>query len=311
MTLYRNTEGAYKTAYVGVLNDTALKKDDRDTIIEMHDYCIMAGQKKKTLMIFMYNLRRCAKLVYRARKEATLKTATKDDIRKMVVSMEQDTKYPYHAKREIKKSLKKFDKLLNGEYSDLTKWICTTDKSKKLPKVYTERELTAIFDNIPDKDMFVCLITLYESSLRIGEHLTIERENIEFEYIEGRFVVILFPDGKTGQRRVILKDTAAVFAEYLKKIKAGRVFDMSYFQFRHRLAGIEQGIDVKKLRAHRFRHTRATFLANYLTDSELCVVHGWKIGSRMVGTYVEMSGLRKQLDHKIMRIPQIPEVSKF
>ena len=291
MTLFRNTEGAYKTAYAGVLNDTALKKEDRDTIIEMHDYCIMAGQKKKTLLIFLYNLRRSAKLIYLARKEATLKTATKDDIRKMIVSMEQGTKHTYHAKREIKKSLKKFDKLLNGEYSDLTKWICTTDRSKKLPKVYTERELKAIFDNIPDKDMFVCLITLYESSLRIGEHLTIERDNIEFEYIEGRFVVM--------------------FAEYLKKIKAGRVFDMSYNQFRHRLAKIEQGIDVKKLGAHRFRHTRATGLANHLTDAELCIVHGWKIGSRMVGTYVEMSGLRKQLDHKIMRIPQIPEVSRL
>ncbi|WP_394344768.1 hypothetical protein [Salinigranum halophilum] len=41
---------------------------------------------------------------------------------------------------------------------------------------------------------------------------------------------------------------------------------------------------------HHFRHSRATHLANWLTEAQLCEWFGWVQGSNVPARYVHLSG---------------------
>ncbi|WP_240792460.1 hypothetical protein [Salarchaeum sp. JOR-1] len=51
----------------------------------------------------------------------------------------------------------------------------------------------------------------------------------------------------------------------------------------------------KPVNPHHFRHSRATYLANYLTEAQMCEWFGWARGSRVPGRYVHLSG--RDIDH--------------
>ncbi len=50
------------------------------------------------------------------------------------------------------------------------------------------------------------------------------------------------------------------------------------------------GIHNKHARLYILRHSRATHLANHLTEAQMCVYFGWTIGSRIVQRYIHLSG---------------------
>ena len=64
---------------------------------------------------------------------------------------------------------------------------------------------------------------------------------------------------------------------------------MSYASSRKILKQLEQRTHINKnLRAHMWRHTRATELAEYLTDAQRCQYFGWVPGSGMVRIYTHL-----------------------
>ena len=46
----------------------------------------------------------------------------------------------------------------------------------------------------------------------------------------------------------------------------------------------------KRIHPHIFRHSRATYMANYLTEAQMNVYFEWTQGSDMPGVYVHLSG---------------------
>lgn len=64
----------------------------------------------------------------------------------------------------------------------------------------------------------------------------------------------------------------------------------------------------KRFNPHIFRHSRATFLANFLTKAQLKVYFGWVQGSDIAGTYVHLSG--RDTDQKILEINGMAEENK-
>jgi len=72
-----------------------------------------------------------------------------------------------------------------------------------------------------------------------------------------------------------------------------------------RKAGIK-----KRCNPHMFRHSRATFLADHLTEFQMNQYFGWIQGSKMPSTYVHMSGSR--IDASILALNGIsnPETKK-
>ena len=56
----------------------------------------------------------------------------------------------------------------------------------------------------------------------------------------------------------------------------------------------------KRVNPHTFRHSRATFMANHLTEFQMNQYFGWIQGSDMPATYVHMSG--KEVDNAIFKM---------
>jgi len=65
-------------------------------------------------------------------------------------------------------------------------------------------------------------------------------------------------------------------------------------------AAAKQAKISKTVSPHQFRHARATHLASKLTDSQLKIMFGWEPTSKMVGTYVHLSG--KNVDDALLRL---------
>ncbi len=55
----------------------------------------------------------------------------------------------------------------------------------------------------------------------------------------------------------------------------------------------------KKIHPHLFRHSRATYMANYLTEAQMNQYFGWVQGSGMPAVYVHLSG--RDVDDAILK----------
>jgi ribosomal protein L40E len=56
----------------------------------------------------------------------------------------------------------------------------------------------------------------------------------------------------------------------------------------------------KAVNPHNFRHSRATFLANHLSDAQLKQHFGWTQSSRMASIYIHLSG--RDVDKALLKI---------
>ncbi|WMW24699.1 tyrosine-type recombinase/integrase [Methanolobus sediminis] len=182
------------------------------------------------------------------------------------------------------------------------------------------------------------IATLYESGARIGEIMSCLIYHVEFDS-EG-LAHIQFPSGKTGSRRVKLvmaasylrqwidahplKDdpNAALWVSLDKNIKPIKKQAMS-----DKIKRVAKKAGIKKpVNPHHFRHSRATHLANHLTEQQMKQHLGWTPGSNMPEIYVHLSGrdtdnaidamygikkLEEQVDpSKPVRCPRCKEYNK-
>ena len=65
-----------------------------------------------------------------------------------------------------------------------------------------------------------------------------------------------------------------------------------------KIAAIRAGIK-KRIYPHLFRHSRASYYANRLTEQQLKVFFGWTGDSKMAATYVHLSG--RDIDNAILQ----------
>ncbi len=141
---------------------------------------------------------------------------------------------------------------------------------------------------------------LWETGARIGELIDLTVGDIE-DRQKGRKVVI---DGKTGPRRVPLDTSVPHLNNWLTVHPSGEPDDplwskinsadgsVSYNYIRQKIlekTAEEAGID-KPVNPHHYRHSRATYLANHLTEAQMCEWFGWVQGSDQPAKYVHMSG---------------------
>jgi ribosomal protein L40E len=74
-----------------------------------------------------------------------------------------------------------------------------------------------------------------------------------------------------------------------------------YFAARKLLRELAERAGIRKrVTAYSFRHARATQLANYLTEAQLCQHFGWRQGSKMPRTYVHLSG--RDVDNRLLEL---------
>jgi len=207
---------------------------------------------------------------------------------------------------DYKQVLKQFYTWLNdGEEPEETTWIRRGPESYRrlLPRnLLTPQDVAAMIEYcVNDRDR-AFIAVLWETGARIGELIDLRVGDIE-EGSTGKRVVVT---GKTGARRLLLVESEPQITRWLTthpdpraqmplwcKIEQGTPDEqISYNYIRLRLlerarkrAGVE-----KPVNPHHFRHSRATHLANWLTEAQLCGWFGWVQGSKVPARYVHLSG---------------------
>jgi len=79
----------------------------------------------------------------------------------------------------------------------------------------------------------------------------------------------------------------------LSPLKYNSIVQMLYRTAK--MAGVK-----KRVNPHNFRHSRETYLANFLTEAQMKEFFGWTQDSKMAGVYVHMSG--RNVDNALLKI---------
>ncbi len=232
----------------------------------------------------------------------------------------------------------------DNEYPDIVKKI--KPGNRKFPRIKKStlltiedvKKLANATNNLRDR-CFV--LTLYETGCRIGELIGDENYSgvrigdIKFD----KHGAIIDVDGKTGLRNLRVIASAPSISNWLqehperenpntplfcgiwdnkgKKVKYRYWYDLlNGNNFKKKLKqgdrgkglGEKAGIN-KPLNPHHFRHSRASELAKFMTESQLCYYMGWEQGSKQARTYVTLSG--RDTEKTILSMYGIKDKTRF
>jgi len=238
--------------------------------------------------------------------------ATKEDLKNVVMKMDNREDCSPWTKESFKVILKKFYKWLKfgDEYKDKTEyptiisWLRASLKKKDQPKIkasdiLTEEEIKRLIDTAehPRDKAFISMI--YELGARVGEigGLCI------MDVTRDKYGYIIDLEGKTGHRtpRIVIADphlTHWINAHPSKDNRDAPLWvmighrdkgrRMEYGAFRalvHRL--VEKSGIKKRVYPHLFRHTRVTHLLinRQINEAQAKVYFGWVPNSTMLSEY--------------------------
>lgn len=255
--------------------------------------------------------------------EFNFKEAAIDDIKNTVAWLNKRD-VADATKVDTKTILKQFYKWLNnGEYPDTVKWIKTTRKrsNRILPKnILTEEDIQKLLNTAKNTRDKAIIAILWETGARIGELIDLKIGDLE-DHKHGKKITI---KGKTGPRRIPLISSIPHLQAWINNHPQGKDDEaplwvnigtrnhgnkMEYRAIRKTLSKIIDRTELKKpSNPHHFRHSRATYLANRFTESQLCEWFGWIQGSNMPGKYVHLSG--RDIDATYSRLHGIEDDSK-
>ncbi len=161
--------------------------------------------------------------------------------------------------------------------------------------------------SIRDKAM---LSVGFEAGLRPTELLTLNIGSVSFDDRGARLHV---ERGKTGSRVVRLVSSVKLLSQHLEThafkhdsnaplwlTESTNYMNrrLSWVRWNRRIKQIAKEAGIKKrIFNHMLRHGSATRNAKFLTDSELKVMYGWSMSSKMPAVYIHLSG--KDLDDKL------------
>ena len=219
---------------------------------------------------------------------------TEEDIKDLVRKIGQ-MNYTELTKLDHKKVIKKFFKWLDGN-DKRVKWIKTwmNNSKEKLPeellnKDDIQRMIKACY-TVRDKAL---ISVLWESGCRAGELLGMKIKNVQFDE-KGAVIIV---HGKTGSRRLRLVSSVPHLSNWLEHhplknnpeaplwVSVGsknHAKQIMYHCLNARLRKIAKRAGIKKkVNPHMFRHSRATDLANLLTEAQMKKYFGWTKDSKM------------------------------
>jgi len=250
-------------------------------------------------------------------KDKPFREWNEEDIKDVLFEIENNGYRPQTI-NEFKKGLRMFFKWLHGEDWDGLKVLRGEKKDKRKPDVLTEKEISKMIEaaeNVRDK----AIIALgYEAGLRIGELASIRWKNVVWTDWAAKIKV----HGKTGERVIPVVMAASYLRQWMVDhpaydIRTGEIDPnalvfvringkdagkpMSYQMFAKVIKKAAERAGIKKrVYPHILRHSRATVLANYLTEQQMNIFFGWVQGSDMPAVYVHLSG--REIEGAIKKI---------
>jgi len=290
-----------------------IKKSDfspknKHAILDFADHCFSEGLSIPRVEKYVGHLKYLASLFSR-----DFADATKADIELLVRTIQQSS-YSEWTKQDLKLTIKKFYRWLRGASEDPpeTAWIKLSRRNcnNRLPdELLTEEDISRLIEACHDARDRAFVSMLYETGCRIGE-IALMRIKHVLPHIHGFRIVVT---GKTGTRRLLIVASAPYLTdwlnihprkshpqEYLWISKDHRSALLSYKRIRDILDAAAKRAGIKKrINPHSFRHSRATHLANHLTEAQMNEVFGWIQGSNMPSIYVHLSG--RDVDNALLK----------
>ena len=233
----------------------------------------------------------------------------KSDVKGLIVWV-HDQDYTEETVDTYKTVIKAFWSWLKDAGRDETpaevKWIQLSNgngNGDTLPKdLLTKGDIENQVDAAKNPRDKAFIYLLYESGARIGELIDLTVGDIE-DRKHGKKITI---DGKTGARRLPLVESVPHLNNWLNKhpnpekdaplwckIQQGSADDqLGYRYIREKILkkNMERADIEKPSNPHHYRHSRASFLANEMTEAQLCEWFGWVQGSDVPSKYVHLSG---------------------
>lgn len=281
-----------------------IKDEDRTSITKLVEHLLAKGISKQRSVKYVNHLIVLARIAGKP-----LGQLDKKDMENLI-SRINESGYSENTKHDIKIIVKKYFQWLRGcdedehEYPEEVRWIKAVLRKKRLlpEALLTAQELKMLVEATENQRDRALILTHYESGCRIGETLSLKIINVAFD----QYGAVLIVDGKTGPRRVRVIAAAPALASWLSIHPkrndpnaplwvgvgtVGRHEPLSYEGARALFRRLARKTGLKKrVYSHLMRHTRATELANILTEAQMKEHLGWVQGSDMPSVYVHLSG---------------------
>jgi site-specific recombinase XerD len=287
---------------VAIRDNKDLATNTRKAVLEYGEHMKANGLTDRTINKNLYCLATFLKTIG---SKDVLKLS-KADIEKSMATLERSA-YSAKTKQNVKITVRAFYKHLLGQdeyFPPIVRWIRTsiTASKKYMPDdILTEQDIKKMLDVTGDSRDAALIAVLYDSGARVGELLNMKVKDIDLQGTPGHARLL----GKTGTRIVPLIFSVPYLARYIDSYTGKKpdsplwrkigVWSNSTEPLDR--AGVARVLEKAATRAqitkptnpHAFRHARATWAANRLSDQQLKSYFGWTGGSRMAETYVALS----------------------
>ncbi len=302
--------GRLEDALSGLEKAKDVSERNKKVTLRFADHCIAEGLSLARTIKYVYTLKTLAQIL-----AMDFDAANKADIEALMGRIERHPKgYSEWTKKDFRVCTKKFYKWLRDtgdEFPEEVRWIKTSIRKdrKKIPdELLTEEDVMLLVNTATNQRDKALLITLYESGARIGE---LAEAKIR-QFVPDQHGAALILIGKTGMRRVRLLAADPYLRSWLNMhphrddpnasiwVKNNGE-PVTYSTVAGLIRRITKRSGLKKnVHAHLFRHSRATFLANHLTEAQLAIYFGWEQGTKMTATYVHLAG--RDIDGAILGV---------
>ena len=302
-----------KNSLSRIETNTKISAGNKKIILEFHMKLLSENLSKPRVLYYLCRLSMIATWI-----KKDFDKAAKNDIEEVMRKI-NEMEYTEWTKKDYRVTLKKFYKWLKGcnergSYPPEVSWINTnisTDRQDLPHNLPNEEDVKKMIEKAEHPRNKALISSLYESGCRVGEIASLRVGDINFDEY-GAFMIV---KGKTGSRRIRLVFSSPILASWInihpeknnpsaplwvvlgttKNIKE-KSTDKKYhnnwsYELKYRAiatmikrTAVKAGIK-KKVNPHAWRHARATFLANKLTEQQLKHLFGWRQSSKMAAIY--------------------------
>ena len=311
-------EKIFTTTLKRLNESTDIDPKDKNEINDFINHLLAKNLSKGRVIKYTTHLIVLARLAITSAGKS-LGNLDRKDIESMVAKINSADYSPY-TNHDYKIVLRKYFQWLKGynedehQFPEEVRWIKPAYKKLGLlpEALITEEELRKLAEaaeNLRDRAL---ILVHYDGGLRIGETLSLNRRHVTFD----KHGALLIVDGKTGTRRVRIIASVPALAEWMSVHPCrddpdsalwvgigttGRNKPLLYNGARMMLKRLvkKAGLN-KRVYTHLMRHSRATELANHLTESQMDSFLGWVQGSKRTATYVHLSG--RDVDNALLEM---------
>ncbi|MFC1560874.1 tyrosine-type recombinase/integrase [Candidatus Latescibacterota bacterium] len=282
-------------------------------ILDFANYCFAEGLSTRRVLKYVSTL-----LPIAMHLKKDFYDVKRADIQSFVEKIEHSN-YAEWTKHDYRVTLKKFFKWFRGtdEYPVEVSWLKTgvSKNRQKLPEELLSpqevNDMIVAANNSRDKAL---IALLYESGCRIGEILSLKIKQVQ---LHAHGYQITVKSQKKPRRLLLIASTPYLSAwlnehpkrdneqAYLWLSSDYRNELLSHARITVILKRLAKRAGVRKaVNPYNFRHSRATHLANHLTEAQMKEYFGWVQGSDMASTYVHLSG--RDIDNAMLKLNGIP-----